>query len=435
MNTNRVLRTLSAHGYGQAITVMSTIAIPSVAVAKWGAVGFGYWVSLSALAQFFMLSDLGASLALANQLCLKSNRTANDAWLLIRAVCRNFTQKISLATAAIGIISLMVWLYYARVTANAGAAELAIAFALIALSAALQPAIGVYCAIWRYNGHNEVGIFIANTVRFIEFISIVSVALIGGGIGIVACAAFVTKLISVAIMVYHTPRLVMASGSIAYFNRGLNSCEELIPLQKAGYGFMLISLSQQVTLHGPVLLISALLGPIQAAVFSAARTISRLPLQPLTVFMASLNPELTELASHKQYNKLRIVVHKVAFISIGVSFVIGVLVVFYVDFIEKIWLANKLILELNVLVPLSLAASFCVGGQVLNQALSAVNETRVQSRQYVITSTLLIVMMLILIMSTKKMMSGALLVLLSEGLMAVLLYKRYNLFVRQKINC
>ncbi|MGR9036541.1 MAG: hypothetical protein ACU83O_08125, partial [Gammaproteobacteria bacterium] len=72
MKISRVFKTMSAHGYGQVVTILSTLIIPSVIVAKWGAQGFGYWVTMSALAQFFLMSDLGAATALSNQLCLKS---------------------------------------------------------------------------------------------------------------------------------------------------------------------------------------------------------------------------------------------------------------------------------------------------------------------------------------------------------------------------
>ena len=90
MNIARVIRTLTAHGYGQTVTILSTIAIPAVVISKWGADGFGYWVTLSAISLMFHRSDLGASVGLSNQLGLKSGRTCNDAWLLVRATIRNF---------------------------------------------------------------------------------------------------------------------------------------------------------------------------------------------------------------------------------------------------------------------------------------------------------------------------------------------------------
>ncbi|MGJ0486522.1 MAG: lipopolysaccharide biosynthesis protein [Methylomicrobium sp.] len=424
---------MSAHGYGQLVTILSTMFIPSVAVAKWGAEGYGYWVTLSALAQFFLMTDLGAATALSNQLCLKSARTVEEAWVLVRNVLGGFIIKALSAAVIIVAISVFVWSYYDREDASEQAMQLAIVFISLALSAALQPLIGIYGAVWRFIGKNAVGIFVSNTVRSIELLGILGCALLGRGILAAAVTALALRFIAATVGVIHTPRLLLR-GSVARKtrqskNRRKSANAELVSVKLAGHGFMLISLSQQLALHAPVLLISTILGPTSAAVFAACRTISRLPVQPLTVVLASLNPEFTELVASRQHAQLAKIVRRVVVVAIIVSLMVGAGAVLYANVLERVWLAGKLNLDLKVLTALCIAASFYIGGQVLNQTLTAANRTRNQSRQFIVMTMLLVVLMVPLLMFTNQMLWVAVLVLISESIMAVLLIRRYSIFL------
>lgn len=420
-----MLRTLSAHGYGQVITIASTLAIPSVAVAKWGVEGFGYWVTLVAFAQFFMMSDLGASTALANQLCLKANRSSEDAWALTQSVILEFIKKGVIALGIILVVAIVVALYYSNDVDTKNALFIGLTFFALALSSAFQPAQVIYNAAWRFVGRNEVGIFIFNTTRLFDLGIIVGVALSGGQMPVAAAVVTVIKLVTVLLIYFHLPYLIMEGKAGSVLGNKDARHNELNVLSKAGHGFTLISVSQQLTLHGPVLLISVLLGPIQAAIFAACRTISRLPVQPLTVLLASLNPELTELIANKQYKQLKIIVRRVLFGVMALSIIVGVCSVLFVEVIEKYWLAGKLDLDVKVLVPLCLAAMFYLCGQVINQTLTAANKTREQSKQFMVVGVLMMTIMLPLLRLSEQTMWGAIVVLVEESIMTALLLRRY----------
>jgi O-antigen/teichoic acid export membrane protein len=425
VNISRVIRTFSAHSYGQIITIISTLAGPTVAVANWGAEGFGYWVSLSALAQFFSLSDLGASTALANQLCLKSNRSIEEAYRLTRNVIINYIKNAAISLAIILDVAFFLVFYYSYHIPTQSAFILAFTFAAIAFSATLQPAIGIYSAAWRFIGRNEVGIFISNTTRLLEFLIFIGIALLGKQMLIAAIAVAILKTLTSLIMYFHIPSLIKQGKDILILSQNTQPHIELNKLTKAGHGFTLISLSQQLTLQGPVLLISVILGPVQAAVFAACRTLSRLPVQPLTVLLASLNPELTELIAKKHYKQLKIIVFRMLFGVIILSILTGISSVYFIDIIQKYWLENKLNLDIKVLIPLCLAATFYLCGQVLNQTLTAANKTREQSKQFIVVGFLMIIMMFPLLLLTKQTMWSAIIVLFAESLMTVLLIQRY----------
>ncbi len=434
MNIFRVIRTFSAHSYGLIIAIISTLTIPTVAVANWGAEGFGYWVSLSALAQFFRFSDLGASTALANQLCLKSNRSIEEAYRLTRSVIINYIKKAAISLAIILAVAFFLALYYSYHVTTQSAFILAFTFIAFAFSAALQPAIDIYSAAWRFIGRNEVGIFISNTTRLLDFLIIIGIALLGKQMLIAAIAVALSRTLISLIMYFHIPSLIKKGKEIQILSQNAQTHIELNKLTKAGHGFTLISLSQQLTLHGPVLLISVILGPVQAAVFAACRTLSRLPVQPLAILLASLNPELTELIAKKHYKQLKIIVFRMLFGVIILSILIGLSSVYFIDIIQKYWLKSKLDLDIKVLIPLCLAATFYLCGQVLNQTLTAANKTREQSKQFIIVGILMIALMLPLLLLTEQTMWSAIIVLISESLMTVLLLKRYFTSLAAKDN-
>jgi len=440
----RVFRTLSAHSYGQLITISSTLLLPTIAVTRWGAEGYGYWVSLSAVAQFFALSDLGASVALANQLCLKSNRTSEEAWMLVRAVIHEFIKNSIYASIIILMIAFAGNFYLVGMETEKLTIEMVVSFALLAFSQAFQPLLVIYGAIWRFKGKNEVGIFINNTIRLLEFAAITLTAMAGNGLLESAVVALIFKLIAVIIIIFHMRKQMKKKPPVEvsklrkYIRNQLKqkknievtefrkeSSSEVEPVKKAGHGFMLMTLSQQLSLQSPVLLISAILGPVQSAVFVSCRTLSRLPVQPLTVLLASINPELTDLIVKKQNHKLIRVVSIISLITVSLSLLIGILAVNNIDVIEKVWLKNKLTLDLTVLTILCIAASFYLFGQVINQALSAANQTRIQGRQYIIASITVTFLSSVLLFITHKTYWCAGLILASETLMALLVFNRF----------
>ena len=395
----------------------------------WGVEGFGYWISLSALAQFFSMCDLGVSIALANQLCLKQDRSAGDALRLIRSAILDFVRNGVISIIFILIISLLISVYYLREENSEKAYFLSITFVALAFSAAMQPAQAIYCAAWRFIGKNEIGIFILNTVRLLDFGILIVVAFSDGGMLVAATAVAVLKFLLILIFYYHLPSLVLNNKNNLSFNEKIIIHKELSEVKQAGHGFTLISMSQQMTLHGPVLLITAILGPVFAAVFAACRTISRLPVQPLTVLLASLNPEITDLIAREKYQQLRVIVRRVLLGVVVLSIFVGIGSLVFIDVVERFWLGGKLNLNINVLTPLCLAATFYLVGQVINQALSAANETKAQSKEFAVVSIALLGLMVPALLMTKDVMWSAIIVLLAECAMTILLLRRYSMSV------
>jgi len=428
VNIYRVLRTLSAHGYGQAISIASTLIIPAAIIAKWGALDFGYWVSLSALAQFFLMSDLGAATALANQLCLKSTRSDVDAWTLIQAVNLYVIKKIGVSIGIIIPTSLLIGFYNSHAQLDAHAFQLAVIFFCLALSITIQPVITVYCAVWRFEGKNEVGIFIANTVRLLESCIVVVTATLNGTLYAAAIYALIFKIVALSIMAYIMRQHALKHDINHTAVPDKNTLSELNLIVKAGHGFSLISLSQQLTLQGPVLLISTLAGPVAAAVFAACRTLSRVPNQPLNVLLASIGPELTDLISNQKLAELRNITKKIAVIIMMMSTTISTVAILNIATVEEIWLSGKLALDIKILIPLCIAGTLNLSSQVINQALTAANRTHIQSRQFIIASFLLICIMYPTLAFTKQPMLCGILIFFSEGIMTILLFKQFTLF-------
>ena len=69
--SGNVIKTIFSHGYGQVVTLISSLLFPFLTLKYWGAADYGYWLTISSFTQFWAISDLGSSHSIANQLHLK----------------------------------------------------------------------------------------------------------------------------------------------------------------------------------------------------------------------------------------------------------------------------------------------------------------------------------------------------------------------------
>ena len=296
---------MAAHTYGQAINLLSIILIPFVAVKHWGEVAYGVWLTITAITQLFSLIDMGWTQAIQNQLCLKTNRSKIEARIIIWFVMKNFLKKWISGIVLISVIGLYLWEHGDIIGFNRENEEIVLAFLSLSMSASLQPIINIYSAVWRYIGGNEKGIIITNSGRLLEILIIILMAYWGFSIDCVALTILIIKILIILSILYHIDNILKRECIFKACKKTKIDRNELRFMKKAASGFNLYMISQQLFLNGPVIIISMILGPVTAAVFSASRTLSRLPVLPISMFLLSINQGLTEYAAHQKYEKIR----------------------------------------------------------------------------------------------------------------------------------
>lgn len=421
MNKVKVMKNLFAHGYGQIITITITILTPTILLSKWGSEEFGLWVSMSAVAQFFQMADLGAGVALANQLCMKSERTKIEALKLTRSLIISYLIK-AIVFISIGLMAALSFYKYNNNEA------LSITFFYLAAISCLQPAQTIYYSTWRYINKNATGIFLNNTSRLMDFLFLFILIRNNQNMLTVARDLLILRLTYTVLILTHS--IFILRSSLSSVERSMVDCkQEIAIIKRAGYGFSFISLSQQLNLHGPTIIISSILGPLSAAVFTACRTISRIPAQPLNVFLSSINPELTNLIAKKDTKNIRKLTRRSAVIAISISSIIAIISLTHVELLEDVWLKNKLTIDKNVLLLMCLGTGAYILSQVLNQTLTSANQTTYQAKAFVFTTITSVGLVIATLAITHRLDFAVIFLLLNDLMASIVISRKYRRFI------
>jgi len=420
------MRTLVAHTYGQAINVATTILLPYVAVTNWGAAEYGVWISITAVTQLLLLIDLGWGNAIQNQLCMKSNRGIEEATFLTTKVANNYLAKLSIAVACLVAMSILISQYKSTIITTCTNKDLAITIFLLSIPSILSPINTIYCGIWRYLGQNEKGITAINTVRLIETSIVVITIISGKNIIATSFLAAIFRIISSIVMIYDGYRRLKFDGPHLDAGQEKSILVEVESIRSAAKGFTMLAASQYIFLNGPVIIITSILGPVAAASFTACRTLSRLPILPLAMFLSSLSPELTKLSAAKNTERIKTIVPRVATISAIIVATVSLLTMILTTQIEELWFNGKLQLDSTILFPLCVGATILAINQVTSQALQAINQTTNQGRMYIINYSGFCIFMFSTIYYSKQACWSGYSLLIAELMMALLLFKEYN---------
>jgi O-antigen/teichoic acid export membrane protein len=362
----RTFKNLFAHLFGQVVTILGTILLPWICLSQWTADEFGAWVVISAIAQLYMVSDLGFSNALANHVFLDSSDR------------ENYLNKFKAGVRVVGVrffwslffIFLMCFFYdfYRCYVDGAHQYSLSISLFLISSAMAMQPVINLFSGVMRAKGENSKGILISNFIRLFELLS---VALFVGLGGSVLFAAMILFLVRVSIVVFLLWKMLPTDWS-----GNLECSRDSLPvaLNEVGFGFAANMAALNIALHGMVLVVSTG-GAALAASFSAARTAARIPGQPIGIVFSSIAPELTALFSNGKFSEFRKIGVLMALGALVFAIFSGCVVLYFSDWLEMYWLHGKLTLNGPVLVFLVLSMIFHVLWQAGAQVLASINVT------------------------------------------------------------
>jgi O-antigen/teichoic acid export membrane protein len=148
---------------------------------------------------------------------------------------------------------------------------------------------GIVFAGYRCADRNALGLMLGNVTRLAE--ALVMGALLWAGLGPVALAwgALMVKVVMLLGQYLGLQRVAPW-----LFTPGVKADAHLVRrLIMPSIGFLALPMGHALAIQGPVLVIGAVLGPSAAAVFSALRTLARLPVQMTNVFNNAVWPEMS----------------------------------------------------------------------------------------------------------------------------------------------
>lgn len=381
VNINRILKTLFAHGFGVAVSVLAIISIPWICLSHWTAEQFGIWIFASSVSYFFAQSDGGISSAVNNHLCLMKNMDSDVAADIYKDALKHICKRIAILCSVLLLVVILVFfLKNAYKVINTSAIAINVMSALIVASAC-QPLIGLGMAVFRYVGRNEFGILIGNFIRLLEIVILSLVVALNGDILLAAVMIMALKIICSFIFMKLVERKFIRK--MVGESRVGPSINGLKDLHKAGHGFLLNAVAINIALHASTV-VAAQISAASSAIFSSVRTLTRLSAFPLTIVFMSLAPEFTELYKRGDYKKFKLLSFIVISVSIMVVGSVGVLTIIYKTWFEANWLHGKVALPTELLVIMVTGATINIGWQAISQILASINETYKIGVSYII---------------------------------------------------
>lgn len=287
----RISQALAANALGQGVTIGSQLLLTPLFFQAWGSARYGEWLMLSSLPAYLNMADLGIGSAASNEMTMQAAagrlREAQETFLGAWRV-------LWFASVLVMLIGLgLAWWFGWH--SDSGASRLispddtASVLIALALSVIVGLMSGIVFAGYRCADRNALGLMLGNITRLAE--ALVMGILLWSGNGPVALAwgALTIKTLMLAVQFVGLRRLCPW-----LFTHGVQPDPHLVKrLIAPSIGFLALPMGHALAIQGPVLVIGSVLGPSAAAVFSALRTLARLPVQMTNVFNNAVWPEMS----------------------------------------------------------------------------------------------------------------------------------------------
>jgi O-antigen/teichoic acid export membrane protein len=287
----RISQALAANALGQGVTIGSQLLLTPLFFQAWGSARYGEWLMLSSLPAYLAMADLGIGSAASNEMTMQAaagkHREAQQTFLGAWRVLWLASALILLA--GLGLAWWFGWRRPDLSSHQISGADTAWVLIGLTLSVVVSLMHGIVFAGFRCAERNALGLMLGNLTRMAE--AMVMGGLLWAGHGPVALAwgALIVKTLLLV-----GQYLGLRQMAPWLFTPGVRADPHLVKrLIRPSIGFLALPMGHALAIQGPVLVIGTVLGPSAAAVFSALRTLARLPVQLTNVFNNAVWPEMS----------------------------------------------------------------------------------------------------------------------------------------------
>lgn len=286
----RVGAALAANAFGQVVTIGSLILLTPLFFRQWGAMTYGEWLILSSIPAYLALADLGIGTAAGNEMTMRAGagdrrgaqQTYLGAWWVVAGVSA-FVVLLG-ALAAVGALYVDF-----PATPSIAPDDKAVILLALALTVAIGFAGGVVQAGFRCCERNATGILLTNLSRLVDAV-ITGVLLLAGQSPVWVCLGMLASKAVLLVIQWSILRHVCSW----LFTHGVGADRQIVRrLIKPALGFLTFPLGNAIALQGPILVIGVAFDGSAAAMFSALRTLARIPIQATNMLNWSVSPEMS----------------------------------------------------------------------------------------------------------------------------------------------
>jgi len=287
---------------GQAIIAVGNLALVPLYLERWAPTVYGEWVALMALSGYLATLDFGINMAVANRLTQAYARRDFEEY----ASCQHSALAYYLALASGGSFVLGLTLWMLPFPAWVGLAEtsateakwviwLAGTYSLVAMPA------GLISSFYRTTGDFPRSQWMGNIQQVLLLSLVATVLVLGGGMRAVAAWQLLPLLAMTGFIMWDVrrkspqlaPRVTKAKFQV------------FLSILRPSVLFGLLLVSNVLTVHGSVLVVSSVLGGMAVAVFVISRTLANLIRQVVGAMNSALWPDLTIMESSGALERLR----------------------------------------------------------------------------------------------------------------------------------
>jgi O-antigen/teichoic acid export membrane protein len=231
---------------------------------------------------------------------------------------------------------------------------------------------GLFGAVFRSNGRYAFSNFSGHLLRFAEWL--------GGMLGLwlhadfigVASGMLLTRILgSVALSVY----AAYAVPDIQWRFKQVNWTDFKSMLSPSLY-FMVFPLSSALSLQGFTLLVGALLGSADVAVFNTYRTIARLIVQVNSTLSFAVEPEMSRYFGASKMAELRNLFRKANLISSGMAVLASTLMFFVAQYFLEFWTHGRISYQPTLMMVMLAYATITGLWHIPKALLIAINQHR-----------------------------------------------------------
>lgn len=334
----RIAHALAANALGQAVTIGSQLLLTPLFFREWGAGLYGEWLILSSVPAYLTMADMGVGSAAGNEMTMRAG--AGDhagaqqtyrgaAWVALGAGL--------MVLLLGGLLALSAAWFGTPSTQQISATDAGWLVLMLSFGVVLSFLGGVVAAGFRAAGHNARGVSLGNVSRLLEALAMAWALLAGHGPLVLCAASLLVKLAMLLLQQIHLHRLC------AWLHTPRVAADRSLVrrLLLPSLGFMAFPLGNALALQGPILLIGHVFGGPAVAMFSAMRTLARLPIQVVNMFNASVWPEMSRAHGSGDTSLLRSL-HRGTW---GMTFVLivcaGVFLAVTGEWLAHVWLGGR----------------------------------------------------------------------------------------------
>jgi O-antigen/teichoic acid export membrane protein len=280
----RVWSVLGANGFGQLVTIGTQLVSLPLFLAYWSLADYGLWLLISAAPAYFALADVGvATVAMNRMTMLAAQERERDAVRVFRmALGTTATSTLLLLALALAVI----WSFDFGPVRDASTRLTLSMLVAATLAGTFTPLID---GQFRAAGNSAAGTWSLHLVRLVEWLGgIAGLAMFRSMLAVAAGALLGRLVATVAVALWTQARFPAYRWRAAVPSRG--ELRELLPQATA---FLALPVGNALVLQGINIIVGSTFGTAALALFSSFRTLSRVPVQLLTMFSRSVWPEMS----------------------------------------------------------------------------------------------------------------------------------------------